>query len=106
MHPQNPFTWRRFEAEIMLLCLRWYLRYPASLSPPRRNDGRAEAEGRSHHHLSLGPVLRTRIGPALPTASESHHRFSGQGSCKEWKRGTAEDRSRSSPACLEGPPAC
>jgi transposase-like protein len=28
-HP-TPFKWRHFEAEIILLCIRWYLRYPLS----------------------------------------------------------------------------
>src|SRR5438876_7161335 len=28
-HP-NPFKWRHFEAEIILLCVRWYLRYSLS----------------------------------------------------------------------------
>ena len=27
MTTQAPFTWRHFETEIMLLCVRWYLRY-------------------------------------------------------------------------------
>jgi len=26
MNQQNPFKWRHFEAEIILLCVRWYLR--------------------------------------------------------------------------------
>jgi len=26
MNPQDPFKWRHFEAEIILLCVRWYLR--------------------------------------------------------------------------------
>jgi len=30
MIPQNPFKWRHFEAEIILLCVRWYLRYALS----------------------------------------------------------------------------
>jgi transposase, IS6 family len=30
MNPQNPFKWRHFEAEIILLCVRWYLRYSLS----------------------------------------------------------------------------
>ena len=28
-HP-NPFKWRHFESEIILLCVRWYLRYSLS----------------------------------------------------------------------------
>lgn len=30
MTQQSPFTWRHFEAEIMLLCVRWYLHYALS----------------------------------------------------------------------------
>lgn len=26
----HPFKWRHFEAEIILLCIRWYLRYSLS----------------------------------------------------------------------------
>jgi transposase-like protein len=30
MNEQNPFKWRHFEAEVILLCIRWYLRYALS----------------------------------------------------------------------------
>lgn len=30
MNQQNPFKWRHCEAEIILLCVRWYLRYSLS----------------------------------------------------------------------------
>ena len=30
MAQQHPFKWRHFEAEIILLCVRWYLRYALS----------------------------------------------------------------------------
>ena len=30
MNHQHPFTWRHVESEIIVLCLRWYLRYPLS----------------------------------------------------------------------------
>jgi hypothetical protein len=30
MTEQHPFKWRHFEAEIILLCVRWYLRYDLS----------------------------------------------------------------------------
>ncbi len=30
MDSSNPFKWRHFQAEIILLCVRWYLRYPLS----------------------------------------------------------------------------
>src|SRR5271157_451635 len=30
MDEQSPFKWRHFEADIMLLCVRWYVRYSLS----------------------------------------------------------------------------
>ena len=30
MSQASPFKWRHYEAEIILLCVRWYLRYPLS----------------------------------------------------------------------------
>ncbi len=30
MNQPNPFKWRHYEAEIILLCVRWYLRYSLS----------------------------------------------------------------------------
>lgn len=30
MRQTNPFKWRHFEGEIILLCVRWYLRYALS----------------------------------------------------------------------------
>ena len=30
MSNANPFKWRHFEAELILLCVRWYLRYSLS----------------------------------------------------------------------------
>jgi transposase, IS6 family len=39
MDQQSPFKWRHFEAEIILLCVRWYLRYARSLPRPGGDDG-------------------------------------------------------------------
>ena len=30
MDQQNPFKWRHFEAEIILLCVRWYVGFSLS----------------------------------------------------------------------------
>ena len=30
MNSKSPFKWRHFESDIILLCVRWYLRYPLS----------------------------------------------------------------------------
>ncbi len=39
MKKQNPFKWRHFEAEIILLCVGWSLRSARSLPRPGRDDG-------------------------------------------------------------------
>jgi hypothetical protein len=44
---------RHFQAEIILLCVRWYLRYALSYRESSRNGDRTRAERRSHDHLSL-----------------------------------------------------
>ena len=30
MNTSNPFKWRHCQVEMILLCVRWYLRYPLS----------------------------------------------------------------------------
>ncbi len=30
MNQQNPFKWRHFEVDLILLCVRWYIRYSLS----------------------------------------------------------------------------
>ncbi len=30
MNPKHPFKWHHFQSDIILLCVRWYLRYPLS----------------------------------------------------------------------------
>jgi transposase-like protein len=30
IHPHNPFKGRQFPGEVIVLCVRWYLRYPLS----------------------------------------------------------------------------
>jgi hypothetical protein len=39
MSHQHPFKWRHFEARIILLCVRWYLRYALSYRESSRDDG-------------------------------------------------------------------
>src|SRR6266700_3415473 len=53
-HSPNPFKWCHFQPDIILLCVRWYLRYSRELSGPRRNDVGARAACGSYHDLSLG----------------------------------------------------
>jgi hypothetical protein len=51
MDDQNPFKWRHFEAEIILLCVL------AQLSGPRGNDTGAGSARGPHHDLPLGSTL-------------------------------------------------
>ena len=53
MTEQNPFKWRHFQAEIILLCVRWYVRYALSSREPSRDDVRTGSAHRSHHDLPL-----------------------------------------------------
>src|SRR5712692_2158802 len=57
MTEQHPFKWRHFPSDIILLCVRWYLRYSAPLSRYRRDAVGARAACGSHHDLPLGPAL-------------------------------------------------
>ena len=36
MNQQNPFKWRHFEAEIILLCVRWYLAIRSAIATWRK----------------------------------------------------------------------
>ena len=75
MKKQNPFKWRHCEAEIMLLCVRWYLR--SSLSYRDLEEMMLE-RGLYVDHTTIyrwGKPLCPRAGEALSAPSESHHRF-------------------------------
>ena len=73
-HP-SPFKWRHFEAEIILLCVRWYLRYSLSYRDLEEMMAGARTRGRSYHHLPLGAALCPGTGQTLSAASESLQRF-------------------------------
>ena len=45
------------EAEIMLLCVRWYLRSALSYRDLEAHDAGAGPARRSYHHLPVGPAL-------------------------------------------------
>ena len=66
MDTSTPFKWRHFQAEIILLCVRWYLRYPLSYRDLEEMMLRARFACRSHDDLPLGAALRNRTGEALP----------------------------------------
>jgi transposase-like protein len=75
MAEQHPFKWRHFQAEIILLCVRWYLRY--SLSYRDLEEIMAE-RGLSVDHTTIyrwvqfyALELEKRCRPHLKTATDS-----------------------------------
>ena len=75
MDTTNPFKWRHFQAAIILLCVRWYLRYPLSY---RDLEEMMLERGLHVDHTTIyrsGATLRTRTGEALPTSSQGDERF-------------------------------
>jgi hypothetical protein len=69
MGQTNPFKWRHFEGEIILLCVRWYLRYALGY---RDLEEMMRERGVSVDHTSIyrwvqhyAPELETRCRPHL-----------------------------------------
>ncbi len=72
---QNPFKWRHFQADIILLCVRWYLRYALSY---RDLEEMMREPGLYIDHTTIyrsRATLRTRIRKALPTSSQYDERL-------------------------------
>ena len=75
MDTSKPFKWRHFEAEIILLCVRWYLWYPLSY---RDLEEMMRERGLNIDHTTIyrsRAMLRTRTGEALQASSQGHERF-------------------------------
>jgi len=75
MADQYPFKWRHYEAEIILLCVRWYLRYALSY---RDLEELMQERGLSVDHTTIyrwvqhyAPELEKRCRPHLKTAMDS-----------------------------------
>src|SRR5713101_4032850 len=75
MDTSTPFKWRHFEAEIILLCVRWYLRY--SLSYRDLEEMMAE-RGLAIDHTTIyrwvqhyAPELEKRCRPHLKACNDS-----------------------------------
>src|SRR5438094_727973 len=75
MNNQNPFKWRHFEAEIILLCVRWYLRYALSY---RDVEEMMTERGLSVDHTTIyrwvqryAPEIEKRCRPHLKTTTDS-----------------------------------
>jgi len=67
----SPFKWRHFEAEIILLCVRWYLRYSLSYRDLEAMMLERGLHG-PHHDLPLGAVLCPKTRQTLSTSPQSH----------------------------------
>ena len=75
MNQQNPFKWRHFEAEIILLCMRWYLRYTLSY---RDLEEMMLERGLQVDHTTIyrwvqqyAPELEKRCRPHLKACNDS-----------------------------------
>ena len=71
----NPFKWRHYQAEIILLCVRWYLRYSLSY---RDLEEMMAQRGLTVDHstiarwvLSYAPELEKRVKPQLKPTTDS-----------------------------------
>jgi len=70
------FKWRHYESEIILLCIRWYLRYALSY---RDLDEMMQERGLSLDHTTIyrwgqayAPELEKRIRPHLRPTNDSY----------------------------------
>ncbi len=75
MAEQHPFKWRHFEAEIILLCVRWYLRYALSY---RDLEEMMRERGLRVDHTTIyrwvqhyAPELEKRCRPHLKACNDS-----------------------------------
>jgi transposase, IS6 family len=76
MDTPSPFKWRHFEGEIILLCVRWYLRYALSY---RDVEELARERGLSVDHTTAfrwvqrdAPALDQRCRPHLRATNDSY----------------------------------
>ena len=75
MTEQHPFKWRHVESEVILLCVRWYLRYALSY---RDLEGMMQERGLHIDHTTIyrwvqryAPELEKRCRPHLKTCNDS-----------------------------------
>ncbi len=75
MSEQHPFKWRHFQADIILLCVRWYLRYSLSyrdLEEIMLERGLHVDHTTIYRRVQLyAPELEKRCRPHLKTTSDS-----------------------------------
>ena len=76
MHIDSPFKWRQFEPELILLCVRWYLRYALSY---RDLEEMMRERGLSVDHTTIyrwvqryAPEIDKRCRPHLRRTNDSY----------------------------------
>jgi len=69
--PTNPFKGRQFPGEVIILCVRWYLRYPLAYEHVAELLAERGVEVDPSCILAVGAGLRPRVEQALPTVSEA-----------------------------------
>jgi transposase, IS6 family len=74
--PSSPFKWRHFEGEVILLCVRWYLRYALR---DRAVKELMQERGLAVDHTTIfrwvqryAPELDKRCRPRLKTTNDSY----------------------------------
>lgn len=77
MTEQYPFKWRHFQSEIILLCVRWYLRYPLSY---RQLEEMMRERGLCVDHTTIYRWVQ-HYAPELDKRCRSHLR----GTTDSWK---------------------
>ena len=71
----NLFKWRRYECQIILLCVRWYLRYSLSY---REVEEMMHERGLTVDHTTIfrsRPVLLPRTGEKIQALSAADQRL-------------------------------
>jgi hypothetical protein len=59
------FKGRHFDRGIVILCVRWYLRFKFEFARSGGDDGRARPVDRAYDDHALGAALRTRVRETL-----------------------------------------
>ena len=75
MANSNPFKWRHYQAEIILLCVRWYLRYALSY---RDLEEILRERGPTVDHTTIfrsRAVLRPGVGAEMPPSPATDDRL-------------------------------
>ena len=65
MGVEQLFEGRHFDREVIILCVRWYLRFKLSLRDLVGDDGRTRPVADTYDHYALGVAIRTGVREAL-----------------------------------------